>query len=482
MRFPVPSRAALPGLALLSLLLAGCANRGLTRYDAIVRQASSQDYLAAASLLKKERSKLYGSQSALLYNMDVGLLYHYGSAYDSSIVYLRRAVDLHEELFAKSVTNEAASLLVNDNVRPYRGRSYEIVWLHLFLAFDYLALDRMDDARIEMRQAEIFLNEVKRKAGGDAQAFRDDPAFRAFSALVYEALGERDDAAISIYAAVKNLRQRKQPVPPGMAAYAWRLLDAEDRPNDIRDLDLQPPATRLARIPGGGDIVVLGALGRSPALGETSFWGTWVRDGALIYNYKDANGKTVSQVLPAPGLPQSEYDKAGRGRNTRSGTTLHIKWAMPSLREVPSQSRSLRVTVDSAGAATGEAWGDTRDLLRQDLDEGRTALLTRTVIRVAARTLAAEQTKAQMRTDNPIINLLVNLGTDALADQLEQADVRLWFLLPRTLNVARLPVPAGRHTVQVGAENADGKVVRAETRETEVRPGQMRFVFFNSLK
>jgi hypothetical protein len=161
---------------------------------------------------------------------------------------------------------------------------------------------------------------------------------------------------------------------------------------------------------------------------------------------------------------------------------LHIKWAMPSLREVPSQSRALRVSVDSAGSATGEAWGDTRDLLQQDLDEGRTALLTRTVIRVAARTLAAEQTKAQMRTDNPIINLIVNLGTDALADQLEQADVRLWFLLPRTLNIARLPVPAGRHTVQVGAENAEGKVLRTETREIEVRPGKTRFVFFNSLK
>jgi tetratricopeptide (TPR) repeat protein len=481
MRFPVSSRAALPGLALLSLLLAGCANRGLTRYDAIVKQASSQDYLAAVKVLKKERAKLYGSQSALLYNMDVGLLYHYGGVYDSSIVYLRRAVDVHEELFAKSVTNEAASLLVNDNVRPYRGRSYEIVWLHLFLAFDYLALDRADDARIEMRQAEIFLNEVKRKAGGDAKAFRDDAAFRAFSALVYEALGERDDAAISIYAAVKNLRQRKQPVPPGMAAYAWRLLDAEDRPNDIRELDLQPPAVKPARFPGGGELVVIGALGRSPALGETAFWGTWVRDGVLVYYYRDANGKVVSQALPAPGLPQSEYEK-GRGRNTRSGTTLHLKWAMPSLREVPSQSRLLRVAADSAGAAAGEAWGDTRELLQQDLDEGRTAMLTRTVIRVAVRTLAAEKTKAQMRTDNPIVNLLLSLGTDALADQLEQADVRLWFLLPRTLNVARIPVPAGNHTLQVAAENAEGKVVRVETLHAHVRPGKTRFVFFNSLK
>src|SRR4051812_48400819 len=100
------------GALLCALFLFGCANRGLTRYDAITKQASSQDYLDAVKLLKKERSKLYGSQSSLLYDLDVGLLYHYASAYDSSIVYLTRAVDLHEDLFAKSVTNEAASLLV----------------------------------------------------------------------------------------------------------------------------------------------------------------------------------------------------------------------------------------------------------------------------------------------------------------------------------------------------------------------------------
>jgi hypothetical protein len=467
-------------VAFLALVLAGCANKGVTRYDAITKQASSQDYLAAVKTLKKERSALYGSQSALLYNLDVGLLYHYGAVYDSSIVYLSRAVELHDDLYAKSVTNEAASLLVNDNLRPYRGRSYEIVWLHLFLAFDYLALNKTDDARIEMRQTEIFLAEVKRKAGGDAKAFRDDATFRAFSALVYEAVGEKDNAAISIYLAVKNLRQRKLPVPATMADYAWRLLDEADRPNDIRELDLKPPAEKPARVAGTGDLVVVGQLGRSPALGETSFWGTWVRDGALVYHYKDANGKTVTDALPAPGLPQSEYNKGGR--NTRSGTTLHIKWAMPSLREVPSQSRAMTVSADGLGIVKGEAWGDTRDLLKQDLDEGRVALLTRTVIRVAARTLAAEKAKSEMRTGNPIVNLLLNIGTDVLADQLEQADVRMWFLLPRTINIARIPAPAGRYTVQMAAESADGKNIRSETREADVRAGKIRFVFFSSPK
>jgi tetratricopeptide (TPR) repeat protein len=478
------SRVTLRGVTLifilpLLLVLGGCANRGITRYQAISKQTSAQDYLAAVKILKKERSALYGTQSTLLYYMDVGLLYHYANAYDSSIVYLTRAVNLQDDLYARSISNEAASLLVNDNVRPYRGRSYEIVWLHLFLAFDYLALDRVDDARIEMRQTEIFLNEVRRKAGGDATAYRDDPTFRAFSALVYEALGERDDAAISIYAAVKSLRQRKRAVPSGMANYAWRLLDAEDRDDDIRDLDLKAPAIKPERLTGAGNLVVVGQIGRSPSLGETSFWGTWVRDGVMVYNYRDENGKTISQALPAPGLPASAFQGGGR---TRSGMTLHIKWAMPSLRDAPVASRAMQVSAEGIGTVSGESWGDTRELLAQDLDEGRTALLTRTIIRVAVRTLAAEKAKAEMQTSNPIVNLLLSLGADALADQLEQADVRMWFLLPRSLTVAQVQAPAGTLALQWGALDADGRAVRTETRETEVKPGKTRFVFFNSLK
>lgn len=466
---------------LCASFLLGCANKGLVRYDAVTKRAASQEYLEAVSRIKKDRAELYGSQSRLLYAMDVGILYHYAGRYDSSIVYLSRAADIHEDLFARSVSNETASLLVNDNVRPYRGRSYEITWLHLFLAFDYLALGRADDARVEVRRAQIFLNEAARKAGNDKGAFRDEAAFRAFSALIYEALGEDDDAAISIYRAVKTLRQRKKPVPAGLAAYAWRLLKAGDREGDIQELELSPPADAGGVPKGQGEIIVVGALGRTPALGATEFKGTWVRDGLLYYSYKNAEGKVVQDVLPAPGLPQSEYDKADRGGRTRSGTTLNIKWAMPSLREVPVQSTELKAETDQA-TATGETWADTRELLAEDLEDNRGAVLARTVVRVAARTLAAEKAKSEMRTDNPVVNLLLSLGTDLLADQLEQADVRLWFLLPRTLEVARIPAAAGAHTVRIGATDAGGRVVRSETRDVVVRPGGKTFVFFNSLK
>ena len=457
-------------------LLWGCANKSLTRFETVSQQTASQDFLAAAHTVQKEHG-LYGSNSELLYNMDVGILYHYAQQYDSSIVYLQKAVKIKDDLYARSVTNEAASLLVNDNVRPYRGKNYEITWLHLFLAFDYLATRHFDDARVEVRQAEILLKEVNRKAGSDPKAYRDDGLFRTMAALIYEALGEKDDAVISLYQAVKAYQTAKQSVPASLARYAYAMLTANGREDDVKELDLSPSGSETPSL-GGSEIVVVGEMGRSPTLGETQFWGTWVRDGVVVYNYTDANGNVVTGALPAPGLPESEYQKHG---NTRSGTTVHVKWSMPSLQDVSSQSKTLRVAQGS-GSYSGESFVDTRQLLQQDLDENHTSVLTRTIIRVVIRTLAAQKTKAALNTDNPLINLLTNVGTDVLADQLEKADTRDCFLFPRTLQIVRIPAKPGHYSLNLGAEDPNGRALRSETREVDVKDGEKTFVFFTSLK
>lgn len=489
MRRAAVALACAPLLAFLPLLLGGCANGALVRYEKIAKRAASQDYLAAATAVRAQRESLYGSHSRLLYEMDLGLLYHYAGRYDSSIVFLARAADTWESLYTRSVTNEAASLLVNDNVRPYRGRPYEIVWLRVFQAFNYLAQGDLDGARVEMRQAQILIDEDRRKAGSDKDGYRDDPLYRGVAALVYDALGERDDAAISAYFAVKARRDAKENVPAGLASLACRLLRADDRSDDrsddIRELDLQCPAAAPPAGPGpdSGTVVVVGEIGRSPALGETKFQGTWIRDGMLIYQYRDADGKTVTNALPAPGLPASEAQKAGSGRATRSGTTLSIAWAMPSIRKVGFRSRILSVAdAAGSGATRGEPWGEPGDELERDMERNRTTVLLRTVTRVVIRTLATEKAKSELRTDNPILNLLTDLGADFLSSQLEQADVRSWFLLPGTVQFARLTVPAGKRTLQIGAVDGDGSTVRSEVREVDVRPGGTTFVFFNSLK
>ncbi|HKP97134.1 MAG TPA: hypothetical protein VJ385_15400, partial [Fibrobacteria bacterium] len=122
-------------------------------------------------------------------------------------------------------------------------------------------------------------------------------------------------------------------------------------------------------------------------------------------------------------------------------------------------------------------------LMNAFLEENHAAMLTRTVIRVVARTITAEETKSAMSGSNPLVNLLLNIGTDVLADQLEQADTRAWFLLPRTVQIARIPVKPGVHSLSVEAHDASGRALGGKAFDhIVVKPGEKKFVFYASLK
>lgn len=464
------------------LFLQGCADRSLLRFQKIALESSHDQYAKAADEVQKSK-KLYGSENALLYHMDLGALYHYAGQYDSSIEELSQAVKIHDDLFAKSVSNEALSFVANDNIRPYRGKPYEIVLLHEFLAFDYLALGKYDDAMVEARQAQLFLDEVKRKAGKDAKAYADDGMFRYLTAIVYQAARQKDDAAISVYQAVKAYRQGKVPLPTMVAGQAADMLKAADRQDDLKELGLTGAST-AATGGDGSEIIVIGEAGRSPALGQTVFWGTYEKDGVLVIHYSNPKGEVVTEVLPAPGLPASEISKANRGRRTRSGTTFHVKFALPSEKDVKSQTRFFTVAGEaSPNPVRTEALTDLDPLLNQYLDETHTATLVRTVIRVVLRTYAAEETKSAVSGGNPLLNLVLNIGTDLLSDQLEQADTRSWFLLPRTVQMARIPVKPGVHSLTIEAHDDSGRTLGSRALDNiSVKPGEKKFVFYTSLK
>jgi hypothetical protein len=88
-----------------------------------------------------------------------------------------------------------------------------------------------------------------------------------------------------------------------------------------------------------------------------------------------------------------------------------------------------------------------------------------------------------MRSDSPGLNLLVNLGTDVLADQLEQADTRLSIFMPRTIHIVRIPVAPGEHRVEATAVGANGAPIdRRSWERISVAPGEKRFLFYPSLR
>ncbi|MBN1128155.1 MAG: hypothetical protein JXA71_04180 [Chitinispirillaceae bacterium] len=470
----------------LLALLASCAGGSALRFEKLAGATANQEYLAAIATIKKNGKKLYGNTNQLLYHMDIGMLYHYAAMFDSSNAYLLKAVDIHRDLFARSVTNEAASLMINDNVRPYRGKPYELVLLHQIIALNFLADNNTEGALVEARQTQLLLNELERK-DKRGEKYSTDGMFHLLSSIAYDAAGQSDDAMISLFHAVKAFKEGPVPLPGPVKDYAYHLLRKNDRPDDITLLDIAADAPEES-IPGlrngETEIILIGYAGRGPALDENNWWGTYIKDGLLIMNYKTASGATETMQLPAPPLPAKEYEKAAKGEKTASGTTFHVSFSLPALKPLSSQTGFFTVSGPQLAAPVTAITINDYDLQAQkNLDDTRNATLTRTAIRVVLRTIAAQKAKSGMQTESPIANLLINIGTDVLADQLERADTRSCFMIPKTVQIARIPVKPGTYSFEASARTRSGNVIGSKIFEkVNVKQGEKKFLFYCSLK
>lgn len=105
-----------------------------------------------------------------------------------------------EELWTLSISKKAGALAVNENIDDYRGEDFERALSHVLRALNFIALDRRQEALVEARRVEVFLDEVAR-AAPRARTYRDDAFARWLSAALYEDLGKPDDARVSAEAA-----------------------------------------------------------------------------------------------------------------------------------------------------------------------------------------------------------------------------------------------------------------------------------------
>jgi len=137
-------------LLLAAFLLASCANKSMTRYEELAPTLEKKGFEATIAQVKKKQKDLYGSNSEFLYYYDLGVLHHYNRNFDESIKNFEKAEKINDDLYTKSVTNEAAAILTNDNIRPYRARPFEILTMYEFQILNYLAKMDLDGALVEV--------------------------------------------------------------------------------------------------------------------------------------------------------------------------------------------------------------------------------------------------------------------------------------------------------------------------------------------
>src|SRR3989339_1386597 len=104
-------------LLVFIVLWSGCA-RNMSYFDKVQSQARQRQFEFAADLIKQNSDK-YPERDRVLYHLDRGMLFLYAGNADQAIEYLSEAEKEMADLFTKSVSKQAASLVTNDYVLPY---------------------------------------------------------------------------------------------------------------------------------------------------------------------------------------------------------------------------------------------------------------------------------------------------------------------------------------------------------------------------
>ena len=202
---------AASSIALFLIFSCATTNEAYKTIDSYVQRES---YDAALHELKQTHKKVYPKKNAVLLHLDRGILAHYAGKFSESSKDLEAAEDLIEKYYAKSVTQEIASYIANDNTKDYAGEEYENIYINVFNALNYYHQGSLEDALVEIRRVDeklIHLADKYQKAierarkankngsgvAGDAKVnFNSSALARYLGALLYRANGRMDDARI----------------------------------------------------------------------------------------------------------------------------------------------------------------------------------------------------------------------------------------------------------------------------------------------
>lgn len=409
--------------------LCGCATYSETIGSTERNLAQQKPATALAELEKLD----VPDRDRVLFLMNKGLLLRMSGKLEQSTQALEEAKKLSDELMAVSISEQAASFLVNDAAQSYVGDEFEQVMLNAYLALNYLEQHRLEEARVEALQVDVRLRQISQRA--PQSRYTEDAFVRYLTGIMYEERREWSDAMIAYRKAYEAYRGQADsygvPVPDNLKHDLIRLADR---------MGLAEEASRYRDEFG---------IRSTPSIDDL------LKGGELVF------------FLHA-GLAPRKIEQSITMTNPKTGRLLRL--ALPAYRPRPRTLSHARIAI-----------GETRVLTHivEDIDAIAVKTLEAKMPAITARTLARMITKdvvARESGNHGGAQGLVGLAVNIANTLTERADTRSWFTLPARVHLARLAVPPGDHVVRIELVDTDGRTLQASELRVSLREGEKAYV------
>ena len=438
-RYLVPGGAVL----LILIFLSGCGSMATRKdfYDPITVELRARNYQAAAAGLEEARAKgKFGEKDRFVYYVDAGLAYNYAGYHDSSNLRLHEAEIAAEDLFTKSISKAAVSLLLNDNALDYAGEDYEILYTNLLSSLNYIALGKFDDAFVEIRRANLKLELLEQKYAEAVQMFQrgaeedtvevqvnydikpvrfHNSAFgRYLSMHMYAADGKMDDAQIDF-------------------DYLKQAFSAQPF---IYDFDF--PELKY-RADEGALLSVVALAGLAP-----------VKEALNLRIRTDKQLDLVQVLYTDPDRQDQEYGHLPM----KVSEDYYFKFAIPTLQDRPSAISHANVYAGSELLGRLQLLEDVGKVARETFESKSSLIYIRSVVRAVAKGLLAHKQKKNVDSGG-LGGWLKKAAIDVVTDVSENADLRCSRLLPGRILVGDFELPPGEYDLMVEFVGYDGSIV-----------------------
>ncbi len=402
-----------------SLLFLGCATYQ-SKIQPVRDSLQSQQFEKSNSILQQLSDPEGNDQ--LAYLLDYGTSLHISKDFKKSNSIFLKADQLAEQLDYHSISKVTGSLLFNEEQKQYKGDTFEKIFINAYLAMNFLEMGQYDEALVESRR----INEKLKKYRADDKKDFELNSFAIYlSALAWESQKQYDDAAIAYTDFYK----------------------------------LEPDSLQIKKD-------LLRITQKAKRFEEYKKWKEKFPETA------SSESKIEPQVKAKP--PNSEVIVIYQQGWGPQKVFNNFDYRFPELRSIYSNTTKAKATIDNQ-TFESEIIYDTDQAARKTLEDDRLSLLGRKVVGIVAKKAAADEIRRKDETLGLLAWIFMRFS--------DRADLRQWSTLPKTIQIIRIPVMAGEHSLLIQGMDSYGNST-SESKEflnLQVKPGQKIFLNWRSL-
>ncbi|MCS7152026.1 MAG: hypothetical protein NZ928_06585 [Endomicrobia bacterium] len=443
----------------LILILTSCASR-YGYYSTLSSLLLSENYIKANEFIEQNKFKYYSEKDALLYWLDKGITLHYAGDYNESIKAFTKAEKIAEELYTRSISEEAASFLVSDSVKSYYGEDFERIFINVFQSLNYLFLQQYEGALVEARKVDHKLKTLQVDYAGK-NVYKEDAFMRYLTGLLYESQKEFNDAFVSYRKAIGEYSANKKiynfAIPEDLlyrmlkVSKILRLREEFEEITTKFSLNTQYKEFNIDL--ENGEIILFHYNGFAPYKVdnyiEVSFGEAWAYVGSIEVKTQD----------------EAEVEKARQIARAIASNEQFIV-AFPKFVPIDNKVKSATVEVYDE---TGEKIYAGKPFIVEDLDNIAIKNLEDRIAKIKVKSIARAAIKYALsreiaiklsKNSDELSSWLIKKALQTTSVVLEQADKRSWRTLPKQIFIFTASLKPGKYFVKINFEDGQNRIVQ----------------------